>query len=191
MEFEQIAQTVADQLAKRNMHPHEDLKQGDFFIVIHWGSTEPEEDFEDLFPGTFGEDELEDLASMQQLMDDMNISKAQLNASLTGFDKALNNKSTPWEEQELRMQLKDERYFIVVNAFDYQLMLETGEIKLLWSTKMSTRSPGTNFRYASADMAKAATGYFGKNMEDLVKERAGADTSEVIIGDIEVIETEN
>ena len=30
-----------------------------------------------------------------------------------------------------------------------------------------------------------------ENMEDLVKERAGADTSEVIIGDIEVIETEN
>jgi len=189
VDFNEVALDIVSHLRKRDMYPHKDPRKGDFLVVIHWGSTDPEDDIEDLFPGSFGTDDLEELADMANLMSSWNVSTQVRNASLTGFDKVLYDNPAPWEEYELKTALQDARYFITVNAFDYQLFLHTGEVKLLWTTRISTRSPGTNFKIAHVDLTKAAAGYFGKNLDGLAKERAGADTSEVIIGDIEVIDT--
>ena len=191
VQFNDIIFVIGNQLKRRNMYPHVERKKGDFLLVIHWGATDWEDDFESFFPDGFQDAEGNIDVDLIDTMNSWNYNTRRLNASLTGFDKVLfgKNRAAPWEREELMQSLTDSRYFIVVNAFDYQLLLQTGEIKLLWTTRFSTRSPGTNFEIAHEDLINAAGGYFGKNMDGLEKERAGVDTGEVKIGELEVIET--
>ena len=191
VEFEDIILIIGNQLKRRNMFPHIEQRKGDFLLVIHWGATDWEDDLDSFFPDGFQDAEGNLDVDLVNTMNSWNYNTRRLNAALTGFDKVLYGKRrpAPWEEAELREALSDSRYFIVVNAIDYQLLQNTGEVKLLWTTRFSTRSPGTNFEIAHEDLINAAGGYFGKNLDGLEKERAGVDTGEVKIGEIEVIET--
>jgi hypothetical protein len=189
--FDDMALIIAKELRSQNMFPHQDKSKGDFILIIHWGSTEVEEDLEDLFPGFFDTAEGEQDIDMVNMMNTWSLSTQRRNIGLIGFDKALYKKNlNPNMEYELRLALKDERYFMTVNAFDYPLFLKTGEAKLLWTTRFSTRSAGTNFERAYVDLTKAAVGYFGKNLEDLERERAGDARGTVEFGEIEVLESD-
>ncbi len=191
VEFNDIIITIGNQLKKRNMYPHINLRKGDFLLVIHWGTTDWEEDLDSFFPGSLQDADGNFDTGLVNAMNSWNFNTRRLNAALTGFDKVLYGKRrpAPWQTNELSALLKDARYFIAVNAFDYQLLQDTGEVRLLWTTRFSTRSPGTNFEIAHEDLINAAGGYFGKDLEGLEKERAGVDTGEVKIGEIEVLDT--
>jgi len=188
VKFEDMVTLIGNELTRENMYPHPDMAKGDFILVIHWGSTEVEEDLRDLFPGMFNDAGGGEDIDLVNMMNSWNVSTRSRNVALIGFDKAFNkknlNKNT---EYELRLALQDERYFMTVNAFDYPLFLSTGKAKLLWTTRFSTRSPGTNFEVAYEELIKTSVGYFGKNIEDLEKERADRPTSDVKFGKIEVI----
>ena len=71
-------------------------------------------------------------------------------------------------------------------AYDYPLIKETGEIKLLWSTRYSIRAVGQSFTDAIKDMNFVAGDFFGKNLKGLNSKRV-TDDSRVEMGEIEVI----
>lgn len=81
--------------------------------------------------------------------------------------------------------LLEERYFVVLMAYDFQ-KLQKGEVELLWTTRYSVRAVGQSFEQAVQDMDFAAGDYFGKNLKGL-NQRLVTDKSRVEMGEIEVI----
>ena len=84
--------------------------------------------------------------------------------------------------------LDEERYFIVLMAYDLPLM-QDGEIHMHWATRYSIRALGQTFDQAIKDLNLVAGNYFAKNMGDLVKKRV-TDKSRVDLGEIQLVGTE-
>lgn len=109
-------------------------------------------------------------------------------AKLIGIDRALNSKSTMSSEyRELREMLNRERYFIIVQAFDFQKLKNEKKVSVLWSTRFSMDSAGANFNDAYLSLSRAAAPYFGENMDDLTKEKVNMGVGEATVGELEVV----
>ena len=208
VEFQDVVDTLAKQLAKRNYFPHKDLKKGDLFLVVHYGVTSVDEDWEDLMgitsqeeqdavygntAGTEDSETGETGIGFEPYYDSMpsNNYGREHNARLLGFDRELSkNNITYSEELELRSILEEERYFIIVMAYDYAEIRTTGKFMLQWSTRFSVRSPGTNFEEAHFALSRAAAPYFGTNQDDLTTVRTPWRETSVDIGEAQVVETD-
>jgi hypothetical protein len=66
-------------------------------------------------------------------------------------------------------EIEDNRYFVVLMAYDFQLLWKDKKHKLLWETRFSIRQRHNNFDDALAGMAKAASEYFGQNSGGMVR----------------------
>ncbi len=96
----------------------------------------------------------------------------------------------PQDEYELRDMLKDERYFIVLMAYDWQKLRTEKEYELVWSTRFSLDAIGTNFREAHFALSRGAANYIGTNLDgDLGKTKTHLGPGDIEFGTIEVIET--
>ena len=95
------------------------------------------------------------------------------------------------QEQTMRMELAEERYFVVLMAYDYQFMKREKKPKLAWVTRLSIRGPGNNFTEALPALALAGAEVYGRNLDSLerikVRDLPGG---EVIMGDLKVIGVE-
>ena len=107
-------------------------------------------------------------------------------AQLLGMEEAYSHKGSTRQQWELNTMINQERYFVVLNVYDFQKLKE-GEKVLLWRTRYNIRSTGQPFDEAIEDMNEIAGDYFGTHQKGLVMKRA-SDESRVNIGDIEVIE---
>lgn len=107
-------------------------------------------------------------------------------AQLLGMEAAYDSLGSPREQWELNTMINQERYFVVLNVYDFQKLRE-GEKVLLWRTRYNIRSTGQPFDEAIQSMNEIAGDYFGTNQKGLVMKRP-TDDSRVRVGDIEVIE---
>ena len=105
-----------------------------------------------------------------------------------GMERAYSDRITSTEEYELKTMLDEERYFVILMAYDYPLFKQ-GEIKLHWTTRYSIRALGQSSEDAIQGMNIVASDYFGKSIGGLTKKRV-TDKSRVEMGDIEVINQE-
>jgi hypothetical protein len=202
--FQNVVDTLAKSLAKRNYLPHYDMKGGDLLLIVHHGVTTVEEDWNDLMgitsldqeADTSGDSGFDDQSGASTSTSDYNTfssnnHSAQNNANLLGFNRQLRkNNLTPSEEYELRSDLEEERYFIIVMAYDLPKLRETGKAEILWSTRFSMRSPGTNFEEAHIALSRAGVPYFGTHLDKLERETASFGNTEVEIGELKVIESD-
>jgi hypothetical protein len=98
-----------------------------------------------------------------------------LNASMLGYDsewdKAVSYKGTPLEfrRRDIVDELEHQRYFVVLMAYDFQMMWKKKKAKLLWETRFSIREQGNDFSKQLAAMTQNAAGYFGRNSGGLVR----------------------
>ena len=204
--FEEIVYDIALNLQKQNFLPDPKPGASDLLIVVHYGRTHPQDDslmemmgytsleeMDSALPDTSGiprsiSQELEFNANARISIDQANENNAYYKAQLLGMEEAYSFKGTERDERLLKRLINEERYFVVLMAYDYQEM-QKGEIVLLWRTRYSVRAIGQSFTQAVGNMNFVASNYFGKNMKTLINRRP-SDTSEVKIGDIEVIETD-
>jgi hypothetical protein len=125
---------------------------------------------------------LAELSSAVTVMNLVNQQRAQtdfLNASMLGYDSegvigteyGLYVRGTPlgYRRDELVGEIEDHRYFVVLMAYDFQLMWKQRKHKLLWETRFSIRQNHNNFDRDLEAMARAASGYFGQNTGGLVR----------------------
>ena len=212
--FEGILYDLAMNLRKQGFYMHEDRSQGDLLIVVHSGVTDVEIDYEDFMGYTSEEDmgltdeilnagaggEAIDVAAIDA-MNSLNFNLSSSNttgsgnrqseaykAQLLGLERAYSDRIPIQEAYDLRAMLEEERYFIVLMAYDYP-SFKKGEAKLMWSTRYSIRMLGQTFSEAIQEMNVVASDYFGKNLAGLTQKRV-TDTSRVEMGEIEVIENE-
>jgi hypothetical protein len=104
------------------------------------------------------------------------------NSALLGFGRDL-AKAEDWdtasssgmstEEVSLRLLLSEERYFVILMAYDYHTMKKGSRPKLLWTTRFSVRAPGNSFTGVLPAMSRAAADYFGQNLDRLKFQKPG------------------
>jgi len=207
MEFSDVARSVGEHLKKQDIFPAKDKNAADLLIMISWGTTSQDVDWTAL-QGVTDYGNVEDdsgapagagppagaaTGSAAAGIDSLGANAAfdgsefRRNLDLLGYYKGFGDAGYVKREQ-LEFELEEERYFLVLNAFDFQHLLETKEFKQVWSTRYSTANYGTNFEVALDVLNLAASDLFGQNSDHLLRTRFDPDVS-VQIGETEVIET--
>ena len=90
--------------------------------------------------------------------------------------------------QDLIDEVEETRYYVVLMAYDFQMIWKKKERKMLWETRFSIREHRNDFSKALAVMAQDASRYFGQDSKGLIRERL-PDTR-VILGEPKVLEYE-
>jgi hypothetical protein len=97
------------------------------------------------------------------------------NAMMLGYDSLWDatfdaQNGTPLEVQKRDMlsELEEYRYFVVLMAYDFQLLSKQKKHKLLWETRFSIREHVNAFDLQLPAMALGASKYFGSDSKGLV-----------------------
>jgi hypothetical protein len=75
-------------------------------------------------------------------------------------------------------------------AYDYEKLRSENERELLWTTRFSVPSIGTNFEDAYPALARAASAYYGTSLEKYAKTSTHFGTGTVDIGTLETVGVE-
>lgn len=200
VEFAEVAIALAQEMRARNYYPATVQDQGDFLIVVHWGVTMAEDPLEDAFedPDSFVEqdvfDDQDDLRFDDELEEDDYVfadQRMKMNAELTGFNRFISGqKVSQHTEWEFKDMLREERYFMILMAYDWQKLRTEKERVLMWSTRFSLRANSTNFKDAHFALSRGASRFFGTNLEGAPgRARVNLGPGEIDIGELEVVET--
>jgi hypothetical protein len=236
--FMDIAKVLAPNLVKQNYYPTRDVQGADLLIVVNWGTTitdfggksDPETQFQlqqeqsDIQAYNSGGTSDPSQITMDLMVDQGNAMSAQkyaeYNAGLLGYTNSLNKEmSMQWaspdglnaEAESHMSDLIEERYFVILMAYDYQKILRDGrasDVQLgggkmhvqsaredvtvtqprpVWSVRMNIRADGNNFTEALPAMSKVAANYFGKQLDDLRTEETDVGSNaNVEIGPVKV-----
>jgi hypothetical protein len=91
-------------------------------------------------------------------------------ATLLGYDSwwvavnsAMGGSPLGQRRMDMENELEEDRYFVVLTAFDYQKLVKDKKPKFLWEVRFSIREQGTQFDRRIAGMAELASDYFGRD----------------------------
>ena len=161
VDFETIAQIIADPLAGQNYVFSSDPKKTKLLIMVFWGFASGARNMID---GGGDQDSL-----------------AIFNASLMGFDaeaRALEHASGAYfmghiireaHASELSA-LEGSRYYVILRAFDFQAARKDKRLNLLWETRFSLSERRHSFYGDLPKMAETAATYFGQDTNGMVKD---------------------
>jgi hypothetical protein len=100
----------------------------------------------------------------------------QLNVMMLGYDSWWNNtqkyQGTPlsrWR-QDLLDEIEEDRYFVVLIAYDFQQLWRKKRVRELWETRFSIRERHHAFNEDLPAMAQYASKYFGQDTNGLIHE---------------------
>ncbi len=207
--FADITKALAGSLAKQNYFPAADMNSAQLLIMVHWGTTLVYEDPMKDINLQRAQEALSSFNAAQEAngMADptaLNSATSALNQGQQGQQDAINRnavllgyaRSLERERREmvttnaeitLSNELAEERYFVILFAYDNQTRLKEKKSRVLWVTRLSVRSPGNNFIEAMPAMARVGADIFGKQVDDLVRVRTPMQRGSVKIGDFEVL----
>jgi hypothetical protein len=211
MTFPQVTRILAPSLAKQSYFPAANVQSADLVIMVHWGVTEVFEDpMKDLHQddlnnavsnynasiaasGTADPSALNMALSDRESAQNSTLSAINRNATLLGYSRALAKERKlampTTEERTMMEELAEERYFVVLFAYDNHSRQKNKKPRLLWVTRLSVRSPGTNFSEALPALAQVGAGVFGQQHDDLMRVDTPLRQGKVTLGDLEVLGT--
>lgn len=219
-QFMDIARTLAPALAKQAYYPTVDKKDADLLIVVHWGTSNVDEQDQwleqKLTSDALGDNtgakagngssgvskaNARENANMDADMlgseQDLATNSVRANEQLLGFTSAVSKaeyqsvavaSGMTQEDHDLRELLLEERYFVILMAYDFHGIKNHKKPKLLWSTHFNMRSPGHNFTTALPLMSNVAANYFGHNVDQLILDAKKVPQGIVIIGEPKTVE---
>jgi hypothetical protein len=156
--FQEVAKEIAGTLATQNYFPSKDPATTRFLIMVYWGtSTGPASNAMQF--------RTKELQNMQLNRNAMLLGYADdLRASI-GTDRT----ALAVKRQDLFRDIALNRYFVVLMAYDFQLLMKQKKHKLVWETRFSLRETGHDFGKEFPMMAKYAAQFFGQNSHGLVR----------------------
>jgi len=193
MDFLTVAHVIAVPLAAQNYVPTRDPTTTKLLILVYWGTTyAPEHASESLtydrMQSTTQEVNMaiqqhDPQQVIQQLEDEESsaLTEAQRenyrrdnadlrNAMMLGYDSwwattfhAHSGTPQERERQDMMHELEEDRYFVVLMAYDFQLLRQKKQHKLLWETRFSIRERVHAFNQALPAMALEASRFFGQD----------------------------
>ncbi len=135
--------------------------------------------------------ELEGQLIETKMFNDMRTKADEQNAMLLGYSEEINNKNNLGRLagggsyfDDLMSDIEEERYFVIVSAYDFRTAVHDGKRKLLWATRISVRAQGNRFDQNLTEMLANASSYFGRNSRQLIRQYHNGN---VKIGDMKVI----
>ncbi len=176
--FMSVARSIARPLADRSFVPTRDPKKANLLIMVYWGVTSgtldpSSENFMygrlDRPKGVSWSTELLGPVSFQGGLVDLQ------NALILGYagEIAASHPSLGLIHNVRRDDLIDDiehnRYFVVMMAYDFQMMWREKKHKLLWETRFSIREQGNDFAKLLPAMATCASSYFGQDSHGLIR----------------------
>jgi hypothetical protein len=66
-------------------------------------------------------------------------------------------------KSDMRAELEEDRYFVVLSAFDYQALVKSKKMKFLWEVRFSIREHGNAFDDKLPSMVAKASEFFGRD----------------------------
>ncbi len=205
--FADITRTLSANLAKQHYFPASNAGSADLVIMVHWGTTtiyeDPNRQFDienvqaaaAAYNASVDAGTPADRNAMNMAMDARATAQAsvadsiQRNAVLLGYNRVLEKEHRALQptnaEITMSNELNEERYFVILMAYDNHLRTKDHKSKLLWVTRLSVRSPGNNFVEALPALAQVGANVFGRHVDDLV--RVKTPITSVRLGELEVI----
>lgn len=163
-----VLRTLAKELAKQHYFVMNDQHPPEQVLVFWWGSMNPE---------------IQDLGSNDP-SEQVFFNEREMLA-LVGAYKT--SGITPWQSNDLRTAARDDRYFIILMAYDYAAARQRQK-KLLWMAKMSTESVGTNLPDVISALVASGGPAFGRDTPPSFVDSEQALGGKVILAPIEVKE---
>ena len=198
LSFSDVAHMIALPLADQKYLPSKDPSATKLLIMVYWGTTHAPEHASDsaAYVNLNSAQNAYTAAKMQHVpgvalaeMDDevttalsavtaenvMRESDDMINVKMLGYDSWWEStrgdvRGTPFEmqKQDLFNEIEEDRYFVVLMAYDFQLMWKEKKHKLLWETRFSVRQRHHDFDKDLPTMAQYAAQYFGQDTNGLV-----------------------
>jgi hypothetical protein len=170
LSFLDIARVIAASLKAQNYVPAKDLNTEKLLIMLHWGTTITGSSFSATVPGSG--------PSHLQSDDAIDI----MNAAMLGYDsEGLIGTEygtyighfgpTGSYRDQLMAEIEDNRYFVVLMAYDFQVFRKESRHKLLWETRFSINERHNQFDKALPVMTEYASKYFGQDSKGLLRTR--------------------
>jgi len=199
LHFMDVARAIAEPLAGRNYLPARDPAKTKLLIMVYWGTTavpmRPEENplyanFQQCLAEykmllavdpaaadgvlTSG---LSQLAMANRETDRIDFK----NAAMLGYDSTgligtdygryIAHTALGVDQRDQVAEIEEPRYFVVLMAYDFQLMWKEKKHKLVWETRFSVSERRNEFDRALPAMAQYASRYFGQSSNGLLRTR--------------------
>ena len=209
--FSDILKILVPNLAKQNYLPTADVTGADLVIFVHWGLTQVYQDPEKAFANdelnnavseynaSIGATGKADSNNLNMALDRRETTEASTmgaiarNAALLGYARSLgkerHNLMPTAAEQTMNEELNEERYFIILMAYDNLFRKGLHKQRLLWVTRLSVRSPGNNFADSLPAMSKVGADLFGHQLDELVRVKTPIQRGSVKLGEMEILGT--
>ncbi len=208
-QFNSIVQILGENMVRQNYFPSKDPKDANLLVVVHWGTTtvyenpnrqDDQERLNELqakYNAAISAGKHPDPGPLNQALAMAETEQVEvqhhigINAELLGFRQELardqqkvsaSSSGVSSEVGDLLTALAEERYFVILMAYDFHSMKKGSTPKLLWSTRFSIRAAGITFTSALPAMSKVAANYFGHALDGLKLENPGAREGKVDIG---------
>ena len=168
LKFLDIARVIAGPLAAQNYRPAKNLNTEKLLIMVYWGTTVTGASSSRTVPGNG--------PSHLQSDDPIDVR----NAMMLGYDsEGLIGTEygtfighvgpTGSYRDELMSEIEENRYFVVLLAYDFQEFRKEKKHKLLWETRFSINEQSNDFDKALPLMAQYASRYFGQDSHGLLR----------------------
>ncbi|MDP4776974.1 MAG: hypothetical protein NWR76_03400 [Opitutales bacterium] len=185
--FNEVADTLQKELAKKNYLMSNNDRSADFVLIVHWGLTSEETEEYEMINSSGGEDSFDDTVSIDVVSE----TTRKRNSLAIGTRGSSNVPEWSIKGQRLAEAEQEERYFINVFAFSIaELKARTKDSPKLmpkWITQMSIPTRRNKADAAFAMMAQTAGSYFGDNVEGVDFIPEGAGRGKVTIGELEYL----
>ena len=118
----------------------------------------------------------------------------RLNAEILGFagemKRVADYQTGPLSQhrQDVEDEVAESRYYVVLLAYDFELLQKRQERKLLWETRFSIRQHHNNFQDQLTAMAQSASRYFGQDSGGLT--RKSMREEHVNLGELKILGVE-
>lgn len=121
--------------------------------------------------------ELEGSLLELQLFDSMRKQADERNAQKLGYSKEILSRNDTSRfagagdyYNELISDIESERYYVIIDAYDFHAATQEKQKKLLWSTRVSIASQGNRFNERLVAMMNNASRLFGKESDRLIRQ---------------------
>jgi hypothetical protein len=173
LDFTTVAHSIAPTLAQRAYVTARDPDKTRLLIMVYWGTTPGAADMG--FTPHFVN------SSRLGLLQDHSLDLIDYqNASLLGYTSdgligtdygyALQATALRHKVEDEVTEVEHSRYFVVLMAYDFQMMWKEKKPKLLWVTRLSIDERRNDFGRELPTMLRIASPYFGKSTGGLIRD---------------------
>lgn len=199
MPFLHVAQAISDAMRSQNYLPGVKPEETDLMVYVSWGTTTGSDNgrftggYDQLAAamragqvvdtGVFGtqsgdlsvQAQVDLFLTLNGVNNEARDRNNFVNASILGYAQDLRDATfmkmyAAGFAQDVIGEVEEDRYFVVLRAYDMKTLVTEKKMKQVWETRFSIRQFGHRFDRALPAMAKYASRFYGQDIGRLVRQ---------------------